>query len=160
MELSVFEDDLSLDDVSHLTPRVGARAILKVNDTYCLIYNKHWNLYTLPGGGVEADESYEDALKREVLEETGFSIKNIQKTVVLKEHFHDSIWHHHFFYCEADGDKQAPVLTQEEKNAGMTTVFKTLDEVLDCFLNHETDHLHSNAIYNREFIGFMHSIPE
>jgi ADP-ribose pyrophosphatase YjhB (NUDIX family) len=160
MELSVFEDDLTLDDVKHLTPRVGARAILKVKDQYCLIYNKHWNLYTLPGGGVEEGETYIEALKREVLEETGFTIKNIQKTVVLKEHFEDSIWHHHFFYCEADGNQKAPALTQEEIKAGMTTVFKPFEEVLECFLDHQTDHLHSSAIYNREFIGFMHSIPE
>lgn len=160
MELSVFEDDLSLDDVSHLTPRVGARAVLKVNDTYCLIYNAHWNLYTLPGGGVEQGETYEEALKREVLEETGFYIKNIKKTVVLKEHFADSIWHHHFFYCEADGAQQAPSLTKEEIDAGMTTVFKPFDAVLDCFLNHETNRLHSSAIYNREFLGFMHSVQE
>ncbi|MFW5842203.1 MAG: NUDIX hydrolase [Bacillota bacterium] len=160
MELSIFEDDLSLDDVKHLTPRVGARAVLKVNGTYCLIYNKHWNLYTLPGGGVEPDESIVDALRREVLEETGFKIKKIKKTLVLKEHFSDSIWHHHFFYCEADGPQHPLSLTKEEMDAGMTTVFKSFDAVLDCFLNHETDHLHSSAIYNREFIGFMHSVQE
>jgi ADP-ribose pyrophosphatase YjhB (NUDIX family) len=160
MELSIFEDDLTLDDVSHLTPRVGARAVLKVDDAYCLIYNTHWDLYTLPGGGVEPGESYEDALKREVLEETGFTVKNIKKTLVLKEHFSDSIWHHHFFYCEADGDQEKPSLTKEERDAGMTTVFKSLEAVLDCFLNHETDHLHSSNIYNREFLGFMHSIQE
>ena len=34
-------------------------------------------LYTLPGGGVEAGESLHDAIKREVLEETGISIEPI-----------------------------------------------------------------------------------
>ena len=34
-------------------------------------------LYTLPGGGVEAGETLHDAIKREVLEETGISIEPI-----------------------------------------------------------------------------------
>lgn len=35
-----------------------------------------WKGYTLPGGHVEADESFVDAVVREMKEETGLSIKN------------------------------------------------------------------------------------
>lgn len=53
----------------------------------CLVYNKDsillqnrvkkdWKGYTLPGGHIERHESVSDAVKREVLEETGLIIKD------------------------------------------------------------------------------------
>lgn len=53
----------------------------------CLIYkenkillqnrtNKDWKGYTLPGGHVEKDESFVDAVIREMKEETGLTISN------------------------------------------------------------------------------------
>ncbi|MCF0107478.1 MAG: NUDIX hydrolase, partial [Bacilli bacterium] len=35
--------------------------------------------YELPGGGVKEGESFEEAFKREMLEETGFEVNDIQE---------------------------------------------------------------------------------
>ncbi len=156
--INIFEDDLTKADVSHLNARRGARAILQYNDQFVIIYNKNWNLYTLPGGGINDDESPEAALQREVLEETGFKVKNIKKTVILTEHFRDSIWEHHFFLCEADGDPQKPQHTKEERAAGMEVHIVPLETVLSHFSEHQTDHHHADAIYQREFLGFINSL--
>ena len=60
-------------------PRIGKRerlvAVLKVADKFYL-----------PGGGKESDESNEDALKREVREETGLSVRIIRPTGVAIEY--------------------------------------------------------------------------
>lgn len=39
------------------------------------VYPDHW---VVPGGGIESDESREEALRREVLEETGIDTRNAQ----------------------------------------------------------------------------------
>lgn len=158
MKLEFFEDNLSIEDCKHLTPRIGVRAILKHNDDFILVYNKHWNLYTLPGGGVNENESLIDALRREVKEETGFNIKAIKEGLILSEYYYDSAWQHHFYYCETDGERDVQSLTQEEKDAGLETVSMSYIDVLDTFLNHETNRLHAENIYQREFLGFMHSL--
>lgn len=158
MIIEIFEDNLNKHDVEHLKPRVGVRAILKKADTFVLIYHDQWDLYTLPGGGVEKHEEPLQALKREIKEETGFDIKNPVHTVTLKEHFSDSIWEHHFYLCETDGDQEALKLTVEEQLSGHRIVYKTESEVLDIFTHHRTDYLHSEAIYQREFLGFIHSL--
>ena len=158
MTLELFEDNLEKKDCTHLTPRKGVRAILKHADTYVIIHNQSIDLYTLPGGGVEPGESFEEALKREVLEETGYHIQTIEKTLTLKEYFYDSIWEHHFYYCETIGEKGNPSLTNEEKASGLTTILKTYDEVLNIFESHESPHEFYQNIYQREFLGFIHSI--
>jgi 8-oxo-dGTP pyrophosphatase MutT (NUDIX family) len=157
MTLELFEDNLEKKDCMHLTPRKGVRAILKHEDSYVLIHNQAIDLYTLPGGGVEPGESFEEALKREVLEETGYHIDKIEKTLTLKEYFYDSLWEHHFYYCETIGEKETPSLTKEEKAFGLTTTLKTYDEVLMLFESHESPHEFYQNIYQREFLGFIHS---
>ena len=45
--------------------------------------NNHTD-FGLPGGKLEEGESYEDALHREVLEETGYKIKTSHRTGICK----------------------------------------------------------------------------
>lgn len=60
---------------------LGVAALIRGGNKYsCLLLgrrNKEPNkgLYVLPGGGVEANESLEEALKREIKEETGLIIE-------------------------------------------------------------------------------------
>jgi 8-oxo-dGTP pyrophosphatase MutT (NUDIX family) len=158
MFLELFEDNLSKEDCKHLTPRVGVRAILKHNDDFILVYNKNWDLYTLPGGGVHKNETLIDALKREVFEETGYKVQNIKEGLTLTEYFYDSIWEHHFYYCETVGQNAPLTLTDEEIASGLEVVVKSYIDVLDIFVNHESPRENAENIYQREFLGFMHSL--
>lgn len=54
--------------------RPSARAIIIKDGKIAMVYSKKYNYYKFPGGGIEADESMEDALIREVLEETGLCV--------------------------------------------------------------------------------------
>ncbi|MDE5598256.1 MAG: NUDIX domain-containing protein, partial [Lachnospiraceae bacterium] len=48
--------------------RPSARGIIIKAGKIAMVHSKKYNYYKFPGGGIEADESKEDALIREVLE--------------------------------------------------------------------------------------------
>lgn len=47
----------------------------------------HRDYYETPGGGVNADEPLEDALKREIIEEVGYKSKVIKKIGVVEDFY-------------------------------------------------------------------------
>ena len=82
---------LGLDGVSDKAPRKTARAIV-MNDEglYAVVYAKKFNLHGLPGGGIEAGETKAEALRREVLEETGLSLTEYKLRGIVT--FISDIW--------------------------------------------------------------------
>jgi len=158
MNIEVFEDDMTRHDIPNIPPREGARAIFLVEDKVCLIHVKAYDLYTLPGGGIEPDETKEVALVREIKEETGYKVKSYKHTMTLKEYFKDSIWFHHFFFVTVDKSAEAVQLTKEESALGHSVVFKPIDEVLELLQNHQGNHPHAANIHQREFLGLIHSL--
>lgn len=57
------------------TYRQAARGIIIEDNKILLIFSEKFKDYKLPGGGLEKNENFEQALLREVKEETGLSVK-------------------------------------------------------------------------------------
>jgi len=55
--------------------RAAAYAMLVNDSQVLLVHMRHGGKYQLPGGGVQLGERIEDALKREVREETGLEVE-------------------------------------------------------------------------------------
>ncbi|MEW5827271.1 MAG: NUDIX domain-containing protein [Chloroflexota bacterium] len=82
-------------------PRV--RAILIENDALALIKRQREDrtYYVFPGGGVEAGETFEQAVRREVFEELGLRVKVVCQ-VARVDYRLDS---HYFYLCQRlDGE--------------------------------------------------------
>ena len=80
--------------------RRAARAIVIKNDQLLVMHrNKFGRVYdTLPGGNVELGETPEQALLREVDEETGIGIQNPR--LIYLEHAGDPYGDQYIFLCE------------------------------------------------------------
>lgn len=82
--------------------------------------------YFLPGGHIEHEESAEEAVKRELMEESGATIR-IKRFLGILEHIfvpgHNSICHNHeynlFFEADADSLKRHIPLPKREKHIGL-----------------------------------------
>lgn len=95
--------------------RVVSRGITFIDNNILLIerYRKEGNnmlhYFTIPGGGVEENETFEDAAIRETKEETTCNIKIIE--YLGEEYYPNGICH--WFYCEYLNG--TPMLGGEEK---------------------------------------------
>ena len=113
---------LGTDGLSTAKPRLTARAILKHGDQFAVMYAKKFDLYSLPGGGVEDDEDILDALKREVMEETGCSCDCIQELGFVEENraHCDYTQVSYYFIVETACDTFHAALTEAEMQNGTT----------------------------------------
>lgn len=66
----------------------GVRVCLfDLDNKICMIKSEKYGFYQLPGGGVEPDETLEETLRRETIEETGWQIVNAKPIGYVVEHY-------------------------------------------------------------------------
>ncbi|AOL16997.1 DNA mismatch repair protein MutT [Sulfolobus sp. A20] len=89
-------------------PIVAVGCFVKINDSVLLVKRGHppnEDLWAIPGGKVEFGETLQEALKREMKEETGLDV-NVKDLIALVEIIHKN---YHYvildFECEPIGGK-------------------------------------------------------
>lgn len=93
-------------------PEIAVSAIIFNSQDEILLCRSHkWNdKYIIPGGHVEYGEKLENALRREILEETGLNIYDIN-LLGIKECFYNNTYYkdRHFLFmdytCKTDSQK-------------------------------------------------------
>ena len=125
---------LGTEGFSDAKPRITARAIVKTRDErYALMYARKYDLYSLPGGGVEGEEAVTEALKREVFEETGCSCDSIEPLGYVEENraHCDYTQISYYYVVTTDCNDLAPSLTEAEAGNGTEVGWYSLEEVYD-----------------------------
>ncbi|OBF87832.1 NUDIX hydrolase [Mycobacterium sp. 852002-51163_SCH5372311] len=96
--------------------------------------NGHWEA---PGGVLELDESFEDGVRREVLEETGLKV-TVQRLTGVYKNLTQGIVALVYHCCPSDGDahptleaREVRWMTREEVRSAMNAAFAI--RVLDAF---------------------------
>lgn len=138
------ENVLGTSGLSTASPRLTARAIPKRDDgLFAVMYAKKFNLYSLPGGGIEGDETPEAAIVREIWEETGCTCTSVEPLgVVLENRFHaDYTQIDYYFVVHVNADDGQLHLTANEEQNGTRPQWHTPDETVrlirDC--EHDTN---------------------
>ena len=112
-------------------PTVGALIFNRAGKALLVKSHKWRDQYAIPGGHIELGETMEDALRREVKEETALDIYDIEfaslQEFVFDEPFHEK---RHFifidFVCNTDADENEVVLNSENQEY----VWVSLEEAL------------------------------
>ena len=122
---------LGTGELSSAEPRYTARAILKNGNLYAVMYAKKFNLYSLPGGGVDDGEDIITALEREILEETGCTCGNIAELGMVKENRASADYTQCSYYFVVEADcVGTPQLTDAEKNNKTELQWHTLSDTI------------------------------
>jgi len=123
-------------------PTVGALIFNNKNQLLIVKTHKWKGNYTIPGGHVEMGEYLEDALKREILEETGLNMVKAKYLCYQEFVFDDSFWEkRHFiffdFVCRVeDGVVQ---LNEEAQDYAWVDIDRIDDYPVDGYVKHSLD---------------------
>ncbi len=124
---------LGTEGLSSAAPRYTARAIVKNEQgLYAVMYSEKFNLYSLPGGGIEDGEDSITALRREILEETGCSCDQVEELgIVIENRFSCNCTRIASYYAVTTGSSSGKLhLTQAEIALGTSVQWHTFEEVL------------------------------
>lgn len=118
--------------------REACRAIIMRGDEILVSREERTDLWLLPGGGLEDNESAEECCAREVLEETGYTVRVGEFIATAVEFFDEEMDINKYFVCEitGNGDKK---LTPQEVEIDQHPVRINVYELLDIFEKRKKD---------------------
>lgn len=143
---------LGLAGKSHMPPRYTARAIVRNEEgRYAVMYAAKFNLYSLPGGGVEEGEDLLMALRREVYEETGCICGGIKELGIVRENRgsldYTQINSYYFVQAKRAGESH---LTDSERKAGTAVQWHTLENMVHLIQNQHFDRVQGKYLVARD----------
>ncbi len=141
--------------------RVAVRAFVKLSNGEYLLHQIHRNdgfgecdYFELPGGKVENGESYLEALKREIAEETGYEISNARYLGEVVDSYNLLKWKNetHYFLVTANKKASDPSLPSEGDKLIAKTFGVRKEEAID--LIEKTDDKGISLLVKRRELPF------
>lgn len=132
-------DAKDYDESWQRSKRTTVRAIIECDGKLAMIHKKKRDYYAFPGGGIEDGESYQEALIREVKEETGLSvipesIKEFGSVLRLNNshRYENTIFEQENFYykCKAYDFVEEQMLDDGEKEENFVLEFISPEDAL------------------------------
>lgn len=113
--------------------RYSSRGILFNNkNEVAMMFIEAKNLYILPGGGVERNETNERAFLREILEETGYESEIIKELGIIEEYkIKTNYFQTSYCYVAKAIFMQQTNLTDREKSLGFKVVWMKLKDAIE-----------------------------
>ena len=148
-------EDVSDEEAKEYKIRETTRAvILDENNMLALIYSAKNNYYTFPGGGVEENEDFDTAVKRECKEEAGCHIEIIKEIGSVMEYRrkHELKQISYYYLAKISGEKGAPSLTDGEIEEGYETMWVSYEDVAEKFKKDDRDFYEGPAMKSRDLV--------
>lgn len=130
--------------------RVGCRGLVVKDNKILLSCEERKNVYMSPGGGLEAGETLEECVMRELSEEAGFKVRPVKAFVRVKEYAYEVLWENNYFICEIVGECERN-LTESEKYNKVSAKWVDIDEAIKIFSDYQSKGTDQASLYLREF---------
>lgn len=137
----VFKEVLGIQHINEHNKVIHREAVRAVifKDSKILMVNSNKGDYKLPGGGVKKEENYEEALKREVEEETGYRVHQVKDEIGVivqrneDKYEKDAIFQmtSNYYLCEVSEEKTFQRLDDYEAELEFKPVWINLENAIE-----------------------------
>jgi 8-oxo-dGTP pyrophosphatase MutT (NUDIX family) len=138
----IFNYVLGLQDLSKENLKVNRRGAVRaviIKDNKLLMVHSNKGDYKFPGGGINQGENSEEALMREVREETGYAISNIKGkigTIIsrnIDEYEENAVFEmvSNYYLCEVSKEQTHQQLDDYEAELGFCPKWMAIEEVIE-----------------------------
>jgi ADP-ribose pyrophosphatase YjhB (NUDIX family) len=135
--------------------RVACRGIVTRNDNILLVYARNYDVWMVPGGGLEEGENETSCVIREISEETGYVVGPTKCVLEIDEYYENEKYINKYFLCNIVGQSKAQ-LTEQEAKAGLESKWIPIKDAIDIFSKHQLyakeDEM-KRGIYLREYLA-------
>lgn len=149
MKELIIKDQSALEKPSKTI--TACRAMIVINGQILVTCESNNDLYKFIGGGVEENESIDECILRECMEESGYKVKIVDHFLTIKEYFEDKEYITNYYVVEKLS-KHTPSLTNSEVTRGL--VIEKMDPLKLLEIFETTSSLEESKkkhIYAREY---------
>lgn len=134
--------------------RAACRAVILDADRILLSYETKNDIWMIPGGGIEAGETDEECVIREVAEETGNLFKPSACVLELDEYYEDTKYISKYFVGRIIGSTDTHP-TEAEIQGGLESRWIPIEDALAVFSTHQkiTAFEEKRGLYQREYVA-------
>ena len=136
--------------------REACRAVIIDDDKILLSYETINDVWMLPGGGLEAGETDEECIIREVAEETGYLFVPSKCVLEIDEYYENARYISKYFIGTITG-KTDTHLTEAEIKGGLESRWKLIKEAFEIFSKHKEiiNPEEKRGLYQREYVALI-----
>ncbi|HVZ12238.1 MAG TPA: NUDIX domain-containing protein [Patescibacteria group bacterium] len=147
-----FDPNVALPEIKDFRVRTASRGVLVHDGKVALLNVTKKGYHKLPGGGIEAGETYEEAFKREVVEETGCQCEIKDGNAVTVEYRGEQklLQISYVFRAEVVGEPGQPVFDKGEIEEGFVLEWYPIAEVETVFGNDQQEAPEDKFIHMRD----------
>ena len=119
--------------------REAVRGVILNKDKILLLFSSELGAYMIPGGGKETGETKEEAIIREILEECGALVVNIEKELGIVIENNETVEREYaifkmiscYYLCNVEENNCKPKLDQYDEELGLNPVWVDIEEAIN-----------------------------
>lgn len=135
--------------------KLASRALVVKENKVAILHSKKYKAYITLGGGVEGNETLEQACTREAREEAGLIVEPIEKIAVLDCNYPRIRIVHNYFVCELIKEVDITGRTDHEIDQDLEVKWLSLEELKLAYATHTNNYKYDTWMQRESIV-----IPE